>query len=87
MEKENVTSLEKEAFRRHLSTLSTQETVEDAAFADAVYTAISQFRVDATQFRDMFGLSKDAVERWTTLKNLPQPMIRPRILEWIIQQL
>jgi len=87
MQKESVTSLEKEAFKRRLLALAGQKSVSDGEFADAVYTALSRFGVDETRFRDMFGLTKGAVERWTTLKNLPQPEVRSGIISWIHQQL
>lgn len=87
MTQENVKSFEREAFRKKLSAFSKQETVTDADFADAVYTAMSRFGIDETQFRDAFGLTKGAVDRWTTQKNLPQPGVRPKILGWILQKL
>lgn len=83
----NVVSMEKEAFRKRLSALSAQKDVSDAEFADAVYTALSRFGVAEDDFRDTFGLSKGAVDRWTMLKNQPQPTVRPRILGWILSQI
>lgn len=84
MPDEKVKSFEKESFKRELlsNTLS-----DDQSFADAVYTAVSRFNIHEQLFRDAFGLSEGAVERWTTGKNLPQPVIRPKILQWIAEQL
>lgn len=87
MSENNVASLAQESFRKKLKLLSESKTVEDTAFADAVYTALSRFGVDERAFRDAFGLSAGAVERWTQLKNLPQPNIRPKIIAWILQKL
>lgn len=87
MSEKNIASLAQESFKRKLKALSESKTVEDAAFADAVYTALSSFGVDERAFRTAFGLSAGAVERWTQLKNLPQPNIRPKIITWILQKL
>lgn len=87
MSQENVKSLELEAFKRKLQMLAALPQNSDTEFAEAVYTAVSRFGVTETQFRDTFGLTKGAVERWTTLKNLPQPDVRPKIIEWILQSL
>jgi hypothetical protein len=87
MSTSNVKSFELEAFKKRLTALSTQKEVADADFADAVYTAMSRFGVKESDFRDTFGLSKDAVERWTMRKNLPQPGIRGKILGWILQKM
>jgi hypothetical protein len=83
----SVKSLEKEAFLRKLATLTAAEEIGDADFADSVYTALTRFGLDEDAFRAGFGLSKGAVDRWTTLKNLPQPTVRPHILRWIATQL
>ncbi len=83
----NVKSFELEAFKKKLAKLSAQPDVGDEDFADAVYTAQSRFAIDEQQFRDTFGLTKGAVERWTMRKNLPQPNIRPKILGWILQKI
>jgi hypothetical protein len=87
MSQENVKSFELEAFRMKLSKLAAQPEVTDGDFADAIYAAQSRFAIDEAQFRDAFGLSKGAVERWTMRKNLPQPGIRPKILGWILQKI
>lgn len=81
----NIRSIEKEAFRRRLAQLG--ENADDAGFADAVYTAISTHGVAAEDFRNAFGLSQDAVDRWTTGKNLPHPLARGKILLWIMEKL
>lgn len=83
----NIKSFETEAFKIRLSKLAEAKTVEDAVFADVVYTAMSKFGIEEDAFRDTFGLTKGAVERWSQLKNLPQPMVRPKILLWIRENL
>lgn len=87
MSQDNVKSFEREAFKLKLAKLSAQPEVAGPDFADAVYTAISRFGLPETEFRDTFGLSKGAVERWTMQKNLPQPGVRPRVLGWILQKM
>lgn len=87
MSQDNVKSFEHEAFKKKLSKLATQPDVSDADFADAIYTAMSRFGVDEDAFRDTFGLSKGAVERWTMRKNMPQPSVRPKIMNWILQKM
>ncbi|MDF3023578.1 MAG: hypothetical protein K0R10_939 [Alphaproteobacteria bacterium] len=87
MSQGNVKSLELEAFKRKLQTLAALPQNSDTEFAEAIYTATARFGITETQFRDTFGLTKGAVERWTTLKNLPQPDVRPKIIEWILQTL
>lgn len=87
MSPSNVKSLEKEAFLRRLATLAAAQNISDSDFADSVYTALTRFGLDETAFRAGFGLSKGAVDRWTTLKNLPQPTVRPHVLTWIAAQL
>lgn len=87
MSQNNVKSFETESFKAQLSKLSTEKTVEDAVFADIIYTALSKFAIEEETFRDAFGLTKGAVERWSQRQNLPQPNIRPKILGWIKTQL
>lgn len=87
MSQDNVKSLEKEAFLRRLAALAEAQNVSDSDFADSVYMALTRFGLDEDAFRAGFGLSKGAVERWTTLKNLPQPSVRPHVLHWIAAQL
>jgi hypothetical protein len=87
MSQGNVKSFELEAYKKRLAVFAAQKDVTDADFADAIYTAMSRFGVDETAFRDAFGLSKGAVERWTMSKNLPQPGVRPKILGWILQKI
>lgn len=87
MSPDNVKSLEHAAFLRKLTALAAAPAVNDADFADAVYTAQSRFGLDEAAFRAGFGLSQGAVQRWTTLKNLPQAEVRPLVLQWIIAQL
>jgi len=87
MSQGNIASFEREAFKKKLAGLATAGSVADADFADAVYTAQSRFGLSEQQFRSAFGLSAGAVERWSMLKNLPQPSVRTTILEWILSQL
>ncbi len=67
--------------------ISQPQALGDAGFADAVYTAISSFGVSEQAFRSTFGLSQGTVERWTQMRNLPQPIVRPKILDWIKEQI
>lgn len=87
MSADNVKSLEKEAFLRKLAALAATKNVSDSDFADSVYSALTRFGLNEDAFRAGFGLSKGAVDRWTTLKNLPQPTVRPHVLIWIATQL
>lgn len=57
--------------------------ISDAEFADVIYQATTSWGIAEVQFRDNFGLTGGAVERWTTLKNLPQQSVRPIIFKWI----
>lgn len=82
----NVKSLARAALRKKISTLAAQEQVSDADFADAIYAAQSGLALPEQDFRDTFGLTAGAVERWMQRKNLPQPNIRPRILGWILEK-
>lgn len=84
---DNVKSLEKESFLRRVIFLSSQTDVSDTDFAESIYTAVTTFGLTEDAFRAGFGLSKGAVERWTTRKNLPQPTVRPHVLAWVAAQL
>ncbi len=83
----NVRSLRAEAFKKRLEKLAAQSAISDADFADTVYDAMAEFGISEDDFRDTFGMTKGAVERWITLKNLPQPVVRGKILSWIKDQL
>lgn len=83
MSTSKIQSFETAAFKARLSKLTEARTVGDADFADVVYTSVSHFGIDEEKFRDAFGLSKGAVERWTQQKNMPQPPVRLKILGWI----
>lgn len=72
-----------EDFKKALTKLAESANIDDAAFADAVYTALSAFGLDESQFRDAFGLSAGAIDRWTQRQNLPQPLVRPKIILWM----
>lgn len=87
MSLDNIKSFECESFRKRLSELAESGAIEDAVFADVIYTAMSKFGIDEEMFRDSFGLSKSAVERWTQKQNLPQPSVRPKIIAWIKENL
>ncbi len=87
MSYDNVKSLEKESFLRRIIFLSEQVEVGDDDFSDSIYTAITAFGLTEDDFREGFGLSKGAVDRWTTRKNLPQPTVRPHVLAWVAAQL
>jgi hypothetical protein len=87
MSQDNIKSFEKESFKARLTKLAEAKNIDDAAFADVIYTAVSQFGINEDKFRDAFGLSKGAVERWTQRQNLPQPNIRPKILMWVKERL
>ena len=79
----NVRSLEKEAFKRRLAALASAKAISDADFADCIYISMTKFGLAEDTFRDAFGLTKGAVERWILLKNLPQSTVRAKILEWM----
>ena len=87
MQPDNVKSFETEAFKVRLSKLIEAKAIDDAAFADVVYVAMSKFGVAEEDFRDTFGLTKGAVDRWSQRQNMPQPTVRPKILLWIKEKL
>lgn len=87
MSPDNVKSLEKESFLRRIIPLSGQPEVADAEFAECIYIAVTTFGLSEDAFRAGFGLSKGAVDRWTTQKNMPQPSVRPHVLAWVAAQL
>ncbi|MBV1929142.1 MAG: hypothetical protein KUG81_06475 [Gammaproteobacteria bacterium] len=60
--------------------------IPDQIFADLIYTALTDWNISEQSFRDTFALSGETVQRWTTQKNLPQPDIRPVILQWVKEQ-
>jgi hypothetical protein len=87
MSADKIKSFETEAFKKRLSGLVESGAIDDAVFADVIYTAMSKFGVDEGMFRDSFGLSRGAVDRWTQAQNLPQPAVRPKIIAWIKESL
>lgn len=87
MSQGNIASFEREAFKKKLDDMVKNGQIADGAFADAIYEAQSRFGLSEQQFRSAFGLSAGAVERWSMRKNLPQPSVRPAILEWVLAQL
>jgi hypothetical protein len=82
MSQENVKSFAAAAFKARIDAASQQKN-SDAEFADIIYTAMTNFGLDDNKFRTAFGLSKGAAERWSQLRNLPQPAVRGGILLWI----
>jgi hypothetical protein len=87
MSLDKVRSFEIESFRKRLSGLAESGAIDDALFADVIYTAMSKFGIDEELFRDSFGLSKGTVDHWTQSRNLPQPSVRPKIILWIKENL
>jgi hypothetical protein len=83
----NVESIAKAAYRKKLAALAAQQSVADLDYADAIYTAVSSFGLSEQAFRDAFGLTAGAVERWTQGRNLPQPIVRPKIMAWILTRI
>lgn len=84
--KDNVVSMKTAALKQaseRLKPLCEAEEVEDAAFADVIYSALSDWGITEIEFRDAFGLTEGAVHRWSTMNNLPQPDIRPIVLQWV----
>lgn len=87
MKQGNIESFETAHFRARLEKAAATRAVGDADFADAIYTAVSAFGITEDKFRAAFGLSEGTVERWTRMKNLPQPSARSAILGWILAQI
>ncbi len=79
--------IEKALFKAKLGLLEKRGDIADDTFAKAITRAKDDFGVEETKFRDAFGLSAGAVDRWGNGKNLPHPMVRPKILGWVKQQL
>lgn len=79
----NVKSFEKEAFRKRLTTLAAAASISDADFADVIYVSVTHYGVAEDDFRDTFGMTRGAIERWMTMRNLPQPMVRAKIIRWV----
>ncbi|MEZ0262069.1 MAG: hypothetical protein ACAH80_13760 [Alphaproteobacteria bacterium] len=79
--------VEKALFKAKLGLLEHGGHVADDTFAKAVTRARADFGVEESAFRDAFGLSSGAVARWSNGKNLPHPMVRPKILAWLRHQI
>lgn len=79
--------VEKALFKAKLGLLAHGGHVADDTFAKAVTRASQDFGVEETAFRDAFGLSSGAVVRWSNGKNLPHPMVRPKIMGWLKTQI
>ena len=79
--------VEKALFKAKLGLLARRDDIADETFSKAVTRASADFGVEESTFRDAFGLSSGAVARWSNGKNLPHPLVRPKILGWLRQQL
>jgi len=79
--------VEKALFKAKLGLLAHRENIADETFSKAVTRASTDFGVEETAFRDAFGLTSGAVARWSNGKNLPHPMVRPKIMAWLRHQL
>jgi hypothetical protein len=79
--------VEKALFKAKLGILERRSDIADETFSRAVTRASEDFGVGETAFRDAFGLSSGAVERWSNGKNLPHPLVRPKIMGWLRQQI
>lgn len=79
----DVKSFERARFKAHLKQLTASGDISDAAFAEAVYEAVASHGLAESDLRDTLGLSSGALERWTMQKNLPQPMVRGKVLGMI----
>lgn len=86
----DITDLQEERLKQladRLKETSGWSDIPDHVFADIIYSTVSFGHVSEEQFRDEFGLTANAVQRWMTGKNLPQPDVRPVILRWILSVL
>jgi hypothetical protein len=61
--------------------------VSDSEFADIIYAAISEWGISEEDFREMFGLTLGAVDKWASSQNLPLASVRPKIVKWIYDQI
>jgi hypothetical protein len=76
-----------EALQKYLLKLLESIEIDDAAFADAIYRAMSEGGIAEESFREAFGLAEGAVERWTQRQSLPQVFVRRNIIEWLLENL
>jgi hypothetical protein len=74
------------ALKRLEKLCANSDDISDQVFADLIYCALTDWNISEQSFRDHFGLSRDTIHRWTTGKNLPQPNIRPVVLQWVYEQ-
>lgn len=63
-----------------LMELSKSENISDAAFADAVYQAVTQ-GLDRDAFQDNSDIGQGTLERWMQGANLPPQSVRKKVLE------
>jgi len=59
---------------------------DDFAFARIVERAIDTYRVDPEKMALEFGVNRTTIGRWKSKKNAPQPMARPMVVSWILQE-
>lgn len=79
----DVKSFERARFKAQLRQLTAAGDISDAAFAEAVYEAVASHGIDQSALRDTLSLTQGAIERWTMQKNLPQPVVRAKVLGMI----
>jgi hypothetical protein len=79
--------VERALFKAKLGLLERRGNIGDDAFSSAISRASRDFGVEESAFRDAFGLSCGAVERWCNGKNLPHPLARPKIAAWLKAQI
>ena len=61
--------------------------LDDARFAEIIHKALGDWGIAEDEFRDEFALSQSTVLRWSSGHNLPQPLVRPVIVEWVCDRL
>ena len=74
-------------FVHALRKLAASGKIPDDVFAEIIYTAVSRFALPMHELRSFFGLSPLAVDHWIQKKNLPQQIVRPKMLLWIVDKL
>lgn len=61
--------------------------VSEDDFAGIIDDALALWQIPEEAFREEFALSHSAVLRWASGHNLPQPDVRPVIVEWLYKKL
>ena len=87
MSQKNFTEMTREEFIHSLQSLAASGKVSDDFFAEIIYTAVSRFALPMHELRSFFGLSPLAIDHWIQKKNLPQQIVRPKMLLWIVDKL